>query len=211
MNTTQLLEQLIIGKDLTAEDATWMMEQLMEGKVTPAQMAALLVALRIKGETVTEISSCAQVMRKKSTKIPSNQDLLLDTCGTGGDASGSFNISTTVALLLAGGGYKVAKHGNRSMTSKSGSADLLEALGVNLNLTPEQVGSCIDQAGIGFLFAPALHAAMKNVVPVRKELAVRTIFNVLGPLTNPAGASVQVIGLFSKDLVHLFTITFQIR
>ncbi len=201
MDTKFLLEKLINSEDLEADEATWMMDHFMEGQTTPSQMAALLTALRIKGETVTEITSCVQVMRDKATRIPTEQSLLLDTCGTGGDASGSFNISTTVALLLAGAGYKVAKHGNRSMTSSSGSADLLEAAGVNLNLSPEQVGQCIDKVNIGFLFAPALHSAMKNVVPVRKELAVRTIFNVLGPLTNPAGANVQTIGIFSTALV----------
>lgn len=201
MEIKALLEKIITGNDLTVEETTEMMNLLMEGKIPPTQMAALLVALRMKGETVDEITACAKVMREKATKIPTSQELLVDTCGTGGDSSGSINISTTVALLVAGGGYKVAKHGNRSMTSKSGSADLLEALGINLGLTPEQVGECIDKVGIGFLFAPALHSAMKNVVPVRKELAVRSIFNMLGPLTNPAGAQTQIIGVFSTGLV----------
>lgn len=201
MDTKFLLEKLIASEDLNADEATWMMDHFMEGQTSPAQMAALLTALRIKGETVTEITSCVKVMREKATRIPTEHNLLLDTCGTGGDASGSFNISTTVAILLAGAGYKVAKHGNRSMTSRSGSADLLEASGVNLKLSPAQVGQCIDKVNIGFLFAPALHSAMKNVVPVRKELAVRTIFNVLGPLTNPAGANIQIIGIFSSAMV----------
>jgi anthranilate phosphoribosyltransferase len=197
----QILEQLIDGKDLKFEQASWMMNQFMDGKLTHSQMAGMLTALRIKQETVTEITACAAVMREKATKIPVDDPLIIDTCGTGGDASGSFNISTTVALLLAGGGFKVAKHGNRSMTSKSGSADLLEALGINLNLNPVQVADCIRRANIGFLFAPALHSAMKNVVPVRKELGVRTIFNILGPLTNPAGAHVQIVGLYDSSLV----------
>ncbi|MCP4751785.1 MAG: anthranilate phosphoribosyltransferase [Proteobacteria bacterium] len=201
MDARQLLEKLTESNDLTAEEATWMMTSFMEGELTNSQTAAILVALRIKGETVQEITACARVMREKSTKIPVDYDLLMDTCGTGGDLSGSFNISTTVALLLAGGGYRIAKHGNRSMTSKSGSADMLEALGINISLTPEQVAECIHQVGIGFLFAPSLHPSMKNVVPVRKELAIRTIFNILGPLTNPAGANIQTIGLFSPDLV----------
>ena len=201
MESTVILEKLITGVDLDFDEAVWMMNQFMDGTLSHSQMAALLIALRIKTETVSEIAACATVMREKSTKIPVKNDHILDTCGTGGDKSGSFNISTTVALLLAGGGYKIAKHGNRSMTSKSGSADLLEALGVNLNLTPQQVAECIEQTNIGFLFAPALHSAMKNVVPVRKELAVRTVFNVLGPLTNPAGAQHQIIGLFSTELV----------
>jgi anthranilate phosphoribosyltransferase len=195
------LEKLLDKTDLTFEETLWMMEQFMEGSVTNSQMAAILVALRMKGETVDEISACAKVMRLKSTKIPVTYDTLIDTCGTGGDSSGSFNISTTVAFLLAGAGYKIAKHGNRSMTSKCGSADLLEALGVNLNLSPKQVAYCIDETGIGFLFAPALHSSMRAVVPVRKELAVRTVFNLLGPLTNPASANIQIIGLYSHQLV----------
>jgi len=195
------LEKLLNKTDLTFDETLWMMEQFMEGSVTNTQMAAILVALRMKGETVDEISACAKVMRLKSTKIPVTYDTLIDTCGTGGDNSGSFNISTTVAFLLAGAGYKIAKHGNRSMTSKCGSADLLEAFGVNLNLSPKQVAHCIDETGIGFLFAPALHSSMRAVVPVRKELAVRTVFNLLGPLTNPANANVQIIGLYSHQLV----------
>ncbi len=201
MEARKLLEKLMNAKDLTHEESTWMMTQFMEGSMTPSQMAAMLIALRIKKETVTEISACASVMRDKATKIPVSDLNLLDTCGTGGDSSGSINISTTVALLLAGGGYKVAKHGNRSMTSKSGSADLLEALGVKLDLSPEQVSNCISNAGIGFMFAPVSHTAMKNVMPVRVELAVRTVFNVLGPLTNPAGARIQIIGLYTTELV----------
>ena len=201
MDTKYLLEKLVNSEDLSSHETVWMMKNIMDGNITSAQVAALLTALRIKGETTAEITACVRVMREKATKISTNYPLLLDTCGTGGDASGSFNISTTVALLLAGGNYMIAKHGNRSMSSQSGSADLLEALGVKIELSPEQVGQCIDQARIGFLFAPALHSAMKNVVPIRKELAIRTIFNVLGPLTNPAGANVQIIGLFSTTLV----------
>ncbi len=201
METKLILERLINGVDLSYREAEWMMNRFMDGDLAPSQMSAMLIALRIKKETITEIAACASVMREKSTKIPIADDLIIDTCGTGGDASGSFNISTTVALLLAGGGYRIAKHGNRSMTSKSGSADLLEALGINLQLTPVQVAESIRTVGIGFLFAPALHSAMKHVVPVRKELAVRTIFNILGPLTNPANAQVQVIGLFDDNYV----------
>ena len=201
MKTKNLLEKLLDREDLTFDEASWMMNRIMEGEVTVGLTAAMLVALRMKGETVEEVTACAMVMREKSTKIPVRYDLLIDTCGTGGDNSGSFNISTTVALLLAGAGYKIAKHGNRSMTSKSGSADLLEALGVNINLHPGQVAHCIAEVGIGFLFAPALHSSMRNVGPIRKELAVRTIFNMLGPLTNPAGANIQIIGLYSHQLV----------
>ncbi|NQU63692.1 MAG: anthranilate phosphoribosyltransferase [SAR324 cluster bacterium] len=201
LNTKNLLEKLLDREDLTFEEASWVMNRIMEGEVSPSQMAAILVGMRMKGETVDEVTAFAKVMREKSTKIQVKFDILIDTCGTGGDNSGSFNISTTVALLLAGGGYKIAKHGNRSMTSRSGSADLLEALGVNIDLQPDQVAQSIAEAGIGFLFAPALHTSMRNVVPVRKELAVRTIFNILGPLTNPAGANIQIIGLYSHFLV----------
>ena len=196
-----ILEKLMKKVDLTHDEARWTMEQFMDGEASASQMAAILVALRMKGETVDEITAFATVMREKATKIPVNGELIIDTCGTGGDSSGSFNISTTVAFLLAGAGFKVAKHGNRSMTSKCGSADLLEALGININLTPSQVANCIEEVGIGFLFAPALHSSMRNVMPVRKDLAIRTVFNILGPLTNPAGANVQTIGLYSKDLV----------
>ncbi len=201
MKTKNLLEKLLDREDLTVDEAGWMMNQIMDGEFTVSLTAAILVALRMKGETVDEVTACARVMREKSTKIPAKYDLLIDTCGTGGDNSGSFNISTTVALLLAGAGYKIAKHGNRSMTSKSGSADLLEALGVNIDLHPDQVAHCISEVGIGFLFAPALHTSMRNVGPVRKELAIRTVFNILGPLTNPAGANIQIIGLYSHQLV----------
>lgn len=198
---TELLKKLLDNKDLTQDESHRMMAQFMEGEVTNSQMAAILISLRMKGESIDEISACAKVMREKATRIPVEYDIIIDTCGTGGDSSGSFNISTTVALLLAGAGYKIAKHGNRSMTSKCGSADLLEALGVNISLSPQQVAQCIDETGIGFLFAPSLHASMGAVMPVRKELAVRTIFNMLGPLTNPAGANIQTIGLYSPDLV----------
>lgn len=201
MYQKELLNLILDGNDLEYEQAVGVMTDIMDGELSPAQMSAILIALRMKGETVDEITACANVMREKSTKIPIQSKNLIDTCGTGGDGSGSFNISTTVALLIASGGYTVAKHGNRSMTSKSGSADLLEALGVNLSLTPDQVADCIESTGIGFLFAPALHAAMKNVVPTRKEIGVRTIFNVLGPLTNPANANYQIIGLYSIQLV----------
>jgi anthranilate phosphoribosyltransferase len=201
MNAKQILEKLIDREDLSIKEADWLMTRLMEGDLPAGLMAGILIALRMKGESVGEITAFARVMREKSTQIPILSERLIDTCGTGGDSSGSFNISTTVALLLAGGGYRVAKHGNRSMTSKSGSADVLEALGLNIYITPEQVAECIERTGFGFLFAPSLHLSMKNVVPVRKDLAVRTIFNILGPLTNPANARTQTIGLFSTTLV----------
>lgn len=201
MEAKQILERLIQKENLPFNEAESLMTKFMEGRLTSCQMASILIALRMKEETVDEIAACAKIMREKSIKIPVESEIVIDTCGTGGDRSGSFNISTTVALLLAGAGYKIAKHGNRSMTSKSGSADVLEALGVHLDLSPQQVSECISRANIGFMFAPALHTAMKNVMPVRKEIAVRTIFNLLGPLTNPAGAQYQVIGLFSNDYV----------
>jgi anthranilate phosphoribosyltransferase len=176
----------------------------MGGEVTPAQIAGILVGLRVKKETVGEISAAAQVMREFATKVPvTNRAHLVDTCGTGGDAAHTFNISTASALVAAAAGARVAKHGGRSVSSTCGSADVLEALGVNLNLSPAQVGQCIDQIGIGFMFAPNFHGAMKHAAPVRKELGVRTIFNVLGPLTNPAGAENQVLGVFHPDLVGI--------
>ena len=201
LSATKLLDKLLDGNHLIEEEAKWLMTNCMEGTIAPTQMAAILGALRLNRENVEEITAFVKVMREKSTKIEASYPIVIDTCGTGGDGFGTFNISTAVALLLAAGGYKVAKHGNRSNTSKSGSADVLEALGVNIMLTPEQVSKCIDQVGVGFLFAPALHSAMKNVVPIRKELGVRTVFNILGPLTNPASANVQVVGLFQPALV----------
>lgn len=171
------------------------MHVLMAGEATHAQIAAFLVALRMKGETVDEIAGFAQTMREMATKVLTSRRPLVDTCGTGGDRSGTFNISTAAAFVVAGAGVAVAKHGNRSASSLCGSADVLEALGVNVNASPEQVGRCIDDIGIGFLFARTLHSAMKHVAPVRQELKIRTVFNFLGPLTNPAGADGQVIGV----------------
>ncbi len=197
----------MIGKfgHLQAEDAEAVMGEIMSGDATPAQIGAYLMALRMKGETPEEIVGSAKAMREKAHTVPTNHtpDVLLDTCGTGGDKSGTFNISTTVAFVCAGAGVPVAKHGNRAATSKSGSADVLEALGVNINLTPEQVGKCVDEIGIGFLFARTLHPAMKHVAAPRKDLAVRTIFNILGPLTNPAGAKRQLMGVFTPDITDL--------
>ncbi len=181
------------------------MDEIMEGAATPAQIGALLIALRMKGETVTEITAAARVMRSKSTRIPlpdTIREPLVDTCGTGGDCANTFNVSTTAAFVVAGAGAKVAKHGNRSVSSKCGSADLMEELGVPLDLTPEQVGMCIDRVGLGFLYAPALHGAMKHAIMPRREIGLRTIFNLLGPLTNPAGARIQVMGVYSPDLVE---------
>ncbi len=189
---------------LQMEEAEAVMNQIMSGSTTDAQIAAYLMALRMKGETSDEITGSARAMRANAHRVPtSGNGDLLDTCGTGGDKSGTFNISTTVAFVAAGAGVKVAKHGNRAATSKCGSADVLAALGVNLELTPEQVGQCIDTVGIGFLFAPKMHPAMKYAIGPRREIAVRTIFNILGPLTNPAGATRQLMGVFTADLTDM--------
>jgi anthranilate phosphoribosyltransferase len=190
---------------LQQEDAEAVMQQIMTGGATDAQIAAYLMALRMKGETHDEIAGSARAMRANAHKVPTRFDggELLDTCGTGGDRSGTFNISTTVAFVASGAGLRVAKHGNRAASSKCGSADVLQALGVYLDLTPEQVGQCVEEVGVGFLFAPKLHPAMKHAIGVRRELAVRTIFNILGPLTNPAGARRQLMGVFAPDLTDL--------
>jgi anthranilate phosphoribosyltransferase len=190
---------------LQQEEAEAVMQQIMSGGATDAQIAAYLMALRMKGETRDEITGSARAMRANAHRVPTQTDaaVLLDTCGTGGDKSGTFNISTTVAFVAAGAGVKVAKHGNRAASSKCGSADVLAQLGVNLDLTPEQVGQCVDEIGIGFLFAAKLHPAMKYAIGVRREMGVRTIFNILGPLTNPAGAQRQLMGVFAADLTDL--------
>ena len=190
---------------LQPEDAEAVMNQIMRGEATDAQIGAYLMALRMKGETLDEIVGSARAMRANATKVPINIDGadLLDTCGTGGDRSGTFNISTTVAFVAAGAGMNVAKHGNRAASSKAGSADVLGALGVNLELTPEQVGKCVEEIGIGFLYAIKLHPAMKYAIGPRREMMVRTIFNILGPLTNPAGARRQLMGVFVGDLTDM--------
>jgi len=188
-------------QDLTREQAAEAMRTLMSGEATPSQVAGFLVALHMKGETVEEITGFAETMRAMATRVPTSRRPLVDTCGTGGDRSGTFNISTTAAFVVAGAGVAVAKHGNRSATSKCGSADVLEALGVNIDASPEKVGQCIDEIGIGFLFARKLHTAMRHVGPVRTELRIRTVFNILGPLTNPADACGQVVGVFDASLV----------
>lgn len=180
------------------------MQQIMQGELTPAQIAGVLVALRAKGETVDEIAAAAEVMRALSTKvIVADNEHLVDTCGTGGDSHHTFNISTTSAFVAAAAGAKVAKHGGRSVSSTCGSADVLESLGVNVNLTPEQVARCIAEVGLGFMFAPNHHSAMKHAAPVRRELGVRTLFNLLGPMTNPAGAKNQLLGVFNPELVGM--------
>ena len=188
---------------LQSHEAEVVMNQIMAGDASESQIGAYLMALRMKGETEAEITGSARAMRTNATKIPTEtaRDVLLDTCGTGGDRSGTFNISTTVAFVAAGAGVPVAKHGNRAATSKCGSADVLEELGVNLNLTPAEVGQCVDEIGIGFLYARNLHPAMRYVASSRRDMGIRTMFNILGPLTNPAGAKRQLMGVFAADLV----------
>jgi anthranilate phosphoribosyltransferase len=199
-------------QSLSREEARAVMSEILAGGCSDAQIAALLVALQMKGETVEEIVGFAEAIRAAAAVLPisndsaldvsgTERDALVDTCGTGGDASGTFNISTATALVTAGAGVRVAKHGNRSVTSKCGSADVVEALGVKINLPPAQVAACLEEAGITFLFAPAMHSAMKHVQTARRELRLRTVFNLLGPLTNPAHASAQVVGVYSAELV----------
>ena len=193
---------LVLGRhDLPRDAMLGAMRALMGGEWTPAQIAGFLIAMRMKGETVTEIAAAAEVMRELSTKVPlAGVAHLVDTCGTGGDGAHTFNISTAAAFVAAACGARVAKHGGRSVSSTSGSADVLEALGVNVNLAPEKVAEAVKTLGVGFMFAPNHHSAMKHAAPVRKELGVRTLFNLLGPLTNPAGAPNQVLGVFSREL-----------
>ena len=198
----EAIKDLIAGVDLGRARTRAVMEQIMSGQATDAQIGAFLVALRIKGETIDEIAGGAEAMREKATPIVTVRPDLIDTCGTGGDDSGTFNISTTVAFVACGAGLAVAKHGARSISSQCGSADVLAALGVNVEATPEKVGECIDEVGIGFLFAVALHGAMKHAIGPRRELATRTVFNILGPLTNPAGAKRQLLGVFDGALTE---------
>ena len=206
MATTMTMQSAIKAvtekQDLSTEDMSATMRLIMTGEATPAQIGGFLIGLRMKGETIDEITAAAGVMRELASKVEVDRKHLVDTCGTGGDASGSFNISTASAIVVAAAGGKVAKHGNRSISSKSGSADVLETAGVNLELNPEQVADCVNEIGVGFMFAPLHHSAMKHAIGPRREMAVRTIFNVLGPLTNPAGAPNQVLGVFSKELVE---------
>jgi len=198
----QAIKSVTEKHDLSAEEMNATMRLIMTGEATPAQVGGFLIGLRMKGETIDEIAAAASVMRELASKVDVDKEHLVDTCGTGGDASGSFNISTASAIVVAAAGGKVAKHGNRSISSKSGSADVLETAGVNLELSPEQVATCVNEIGVGFMFAPLHHSAMKHAIGPRREMAVRTIFNVLGPLTNPAGAPNQVLGVFSKNLVE---------
>ena len=199
------ISDVVSRKDLSQVEISSVMEIIMEGDATPAQIAALLTGLRMKGETVDEIAGAAEVMRKKALRIHINLsqgEPLVDTCGTGGDGAQTFNVSTTAAFVVAGTGVKVAKHGNRSVSSRSGSADVLEALGVNLALSPEDVARAVETIGMGFMFAPALHPAMKYAIGPRREIGIRTIFNVLGPLTNPAWANVQLLGVYDPMLTR---------
>ena len=198
----ELLEKVIGGNDLSLSEAQGLMKTLMSGELPEANIAALLVALRIKGETASEIAGFAAAMREKSIAISPERDGLVDTCGTGGDGNNTFNISTATALVAAAMGIGVAKHGNRAISSRCGSADVLEELGINLDLKPEHVSELIDRLGLGFLFAPALHPAMRHAAPIRKKLGIRTVFNLLGPLTNPAGVKRQLIGVYSEELAE---------
>lgn len=213
----EMIQEVVNGKDLSEEEMISVMEEIMEGKATDAQIGAFITALRMKGETIAEITGAAKVMRAKATpiriqnsavsidrdEINVDRETIVDTCGTGGDGTNTFNVSTTSAFVAAGGGLKVAKHGNRSVSSQCGSADVLEALGVNLDVGPEVVEESIRTIGIGFLFAPKLHGAMKYAIGPRREVGIRSIFNVLGPLTNPAKANVQVLGVYESGLTSV--------
>jgi anthranilate phosphoribosyltransferase len=229
MTIQEAIKKVVDRSSLSVEEAESVLEQIMTGECTDAQIAALLTALRMKGETADELTGFARVMRRKATPVQLHsrsenvakagsalhlssalhltcatyQETLLDTCGTGGDMSGSFNISTATAFVVAGAGVRVAKHGNRSVSSRSGSADVMEALGIKIELPPERISQCIDEVGIGFLHAPLLHKAMKHVAPARHQMGIRTIFNLLGPLTNPAGADAQLIGVYAPHLTEL--------
>ena len=198
----ETIQKVVDGENLTEHETVDTMNEIMSGEATPAQVASFITALRIKGETIEEITGAARVMREKSTKIHTKHPFAVDTCGTGGDGLHSFNISTTAAFVVAGTEIPVAKHGNRAASSQSGSADVLKALDVNIEIGPEQVGACIDDVGIGFLFAVTLHGAMKYAIGPRREIGIRTIFNALGPLTNPAGAQAQVLGVYAPTLTE---------
>src|ERR671934_670512 len=196
------ISKLVAQQDLSEEEAAQAMRQIMEGGTTPAQIAAFLTALRIKGETIGEITGCARVMREKATQIRAPYPHVIDTCGTGGDGAQTFNISTTAAFVVAGAGIPVAKHGNRAMSSRCGSADLLQELGMALELSPEMAETCLARVGLTFLFAPLFHSAMKYAIGPRREIGVRTIFNLMVPLTNPAGATHQLLGVYARELIE---------
>jgi anthranilate phosphoribosyltransferase len=200
----EALTRTIEHREIFHDEMLDLMRQIMSGQVSPVMIAAIIIGLRVKKETIGEITAAAQVMRELASKVSvKDPDKLVDIVGTGGDGAHTFNISTASMFVCAAAGVRVAKHGNRAVSSQSGSADVLEALGANINLKPDQVGRCVDEVGVGFMFAPAHHAAMKHAAPVRRELGVRTIFNILGPLTNPAGAQMQLMGVFHPDLVGI--------
>lgn len=205
-----ILSKLCARMDLTRQEACETMSAIMDGEASAAQVAAFLVALKMKGETPEEIYGCATAMRQKAEKVNTSRPNVTDTCGTGGDGKGTFNISTAAALVAAGAGLPVAKHGNRSVSSKCGSADVLEALGVNLELTPETMGKCLDETGIAFLYAPVLHKAMKHAAGPRRDVGVRSVFNLLGPLTNPAGAKRQLLGVYAAELAGVMAEVLQL-
>ena len=200
----EAIAKVVNREDLNEPQMMEVMDEVMEGKATPAQIAAFMTGLRIKGETVDEVTGAARIMRRKATRIDARSPIIVDTCGTGGDGMKTFNISTTAAFVVAAAGLTVAKHGNRAVSSGCGSADVLEALGVNISAQPEIVEECIHQIGIGFLFAPKLHGDMKYAIGPRREIGIRTIFNMLGPLTNPAGATSQLIGVYDPRLTEMF-------
>ncbi|MCG6535275.1 MAG: anthranilate phosphoribosyltransferase, partial [Syntrophales bacterium LBB04] len=200
----EAIGNVVNGENLKETVMMEVMEEVMSGAATPAQIASFITALRIKGETVEEVAGAARIMRQKATRIDARTSLVVDTCGTGGDGLNTFNISTTTAFVVAAAGITMAKHGNRAVSSGCGSADVLEALGVNVNASHEIVEECLQQIGIGFLFAPLLHGAMKYAIGPRKEIGIRTIFNMLGPLTNPAGATCQLIGVYDPKLTEMF-------
>jgi len=203
MTLKEVINRLLQGQDLSPDQMRQWMTQIMEGRVTPVQVAGFLVALRAKGENVDEIATAAEVLREKAQRIEVAGGHLIDTCGTGGDGLDTFNVSTTAAFVVAAAGGRVAKHGNRSVSSRCGSADVLEAAGVNLDLTPDQVKRCIEEIGVGFLYAPKHHGALRHVATVRQELGIRTLFNLLGPLLNPAAAPHQLLGVFDRRYVVL--------
>jgi len=205
MNIKQAISEVVTGKDLTETQMVSVMDEIMSGAATEAQIGSFITALRMKGETIDEIVGAVRVMREKATFVDTGVDtaggdVLMDIVGTGGDGSGTFNVSTTTAFVVAGAGVTVAKHGNRAVSSNCGSADVLEALGVDLSLSAAEVSKCVQSVGIGFLFAPLLHGAMKHAIGPRREIGIRSIFNILGPMTNPAGANVQLTGVFAKEL-----------
>jgi len=200
----EAIGRIVNGEDLAEKDMMEVMEEVMTGVATAAQISAFITALRIKGETVEEVTGAARIMRLKASRIDARSSVIVDTCGTGGDGMNTFNISTTAAFVVAAAGLVVAKHGNRAVSSGCGSADVLEALGVNVNVGPEIVEECLQQIGIGFLFAPLLHGTMKYAIGPRREIGIRTIFNMLGPLTNPAGATCQLIGVYDAKLTEMF-------